>query len=185
MIRVGRGIWASERNLYVRGSGRVCAMTHIFRAVGGFYLRGVTFGPRDPVHMAPDRKYLPVQQSRGPSSGEEGPGGVSGCAHLPPTHLPHPEEKEGVEGEEEQGWGFAQGSSERGVPHRSKSLGTAVLSVIPRAAQRAAAKSPGSSEPLLPKVGNGKKEKTKPGNEQGLSAVVTQTLATCPAHSKC
>ena len=163
----------------------MCAMTHIFRAVGGFYLRGVTFGPRDAVHMAPDRKYLPVQQSRGPSSGEEGPGGVSGRAHLSATHLPHPEEKEGVEGEEEQGWGFAQGSSERGVPHRSKSLGTAALSVIPGAAQRAAAKSPGSSEPLLPKVGNGKKEKTKPRNEQGLSAVVMQTLATCPAHSKC
>ena len=46
-------------------------------------------------------------------------------------------------------------------------------------------KSPGSSEPLLPKVGNGRKEKTKPGNEQGLSAVVMQTLATCLAHSKC
>lgn len=163
----------------------MCAMTHIFRAVGGFYLRGVTFGPRDPVHMAPDRKYLPVQQSRGLSSGEEGPGWVSGHVHLPATTLLHPEEKEGVEGEEEPAWGFAQGSSERGVPHRSKSLGTATLSVIPGAAQCAAVKSPGSSEPLLPKVGNGKKEKTKPGNEQGLSAVVMQTLATCPAHSKC
>lgn len=163
----------------------MCAMTHIFRAVGGFYLRGVTFGLRDPVHMAPDRKYLPVQQSRGPSGGEESPGGVSGRVHLPATPLLHPEEEEGVEGEEEQGWGFAQGSSERGVPHRSKSLGTAALSVIPGAAQCAAVKSPGSSEPLLPKVGNGRKEKTKPGNELGLSAAVVQTLATCPAHSKC
>ena len=50
-------------------------------------MRGVTFGPRDPVHMAPDRKYLPVQQSRGPSSGEEGPGGVSGRVLLPATPL--------------------------------------------------------------------------------------------------
>lgn len=74
-----------------------------------------------------------MQQSRGPSGGES-PGGVSGRV-LPATPLLHPEEEgEGVEGEEEQGWGFAQGSSE-GVPHRSKSLGTAALSVIPGAAQ--------------------------------------------------
>ena len=59
---------------------------------------GVTFGPRDPVCMAPSRKYLPVQQSRGPASGEEGLGVVSARVRLPTTPLLHPEEKNGYGG---------------------------------------------------------------------------------------
>lgn len=42
--------------------------------------------------MAPSRKYLPVQQSRGPASREEGLGVVSAHVHLPTTPLLHPEE---------------------------------------------------------------------------------------------
>ena len=40
VICVGGGIWAGERNLCMRGRGRVCEMTHIFQPVGGFICWG-------------------------------------------------------------------------------------------------------------------------------------------------
>lgn len=103
---MGRGIWAGERNLYLRGSGRVCAMTHIFWAVGGFYLRGagVTFSPRDPVYTAPSGKHLPVQPSRVRRAEKRqclaGTGGGPGCEVprriCPHSRLLHPWGEEGA-----------------------------------------------------------------------------------------
>ena len=113
----------------------------------------------------------------GSSERRRGPGcGVCPCASAYNSSAAPRGEERVRRKRKEQGGSFARGSLERGVPHRSTGSGIAAPSVNPGAAQRSSANSSGSSEPQLPNVGNGRMEKTKPGEVQELSAVIIHTL---------
>ena len=134
---------------HLSGCGRV-----LF-AGGNFWSKGsCAHGTRQEIFTCA-AKQGSIKRRRGPGWG------IWPCAPACNSSA-RPEEKEGVEGEEEPAWSFAQGSSGRGVPHRSKSLGTAALSVTLGAAQCAASSHRAPLSLCFPKWEMGGRRKPSP-----------------------
>lgn len=164
VICVGRGIWAGERNLCMRGRGRVCEMTHIFRLWEGLFA-GVNFWSKGScVHSPREEIFTSAAKCRGPASGEEavhlggpegGPTCAGLCAHLPTAQGCCSRQRRGVEDEDGAGRQFCTREFRRRCSTPKHQSGIVVQSMNPGTTQCSSAKASGSSEPCFPTWGMG------------------------------